>query len=172
MFPICTRTMRYESTLRSSCATPSGCTTNPCFSHPLMLLAPSFVGPLALHHRHILRHHHHHPDTPPQMLLLSLLVLLAASPALASSSAQSCSSNPFSTPYTSLKSPHSSKDPADPKNLGLLPRGPQVAMPVRVANLESRLNALPTDLDRYTLLASVLETDSNLYVLHPPPLCT
>jgi malate dehydrogenase (oxaloacetate-decarboxylating)(NADP+) len=65
--------------------------------------------------------------------------------------------------YFMMKTPYTPSSNSLPGVAGLLPRGPDVAMDVRVANLHSRLDALSTDLQRYSLLHSVLETDVNLY---------
>ena len=90
--------------------------------------------------------------------LLSLIFLLTLLPPTLASS--SCA-NPSSS-YATLKSPHSSKDSTQPVNLGLLPRGNQLAIKTRVANLDRRITECQSDLDRYTLMASIGETDSEL----------
>ena len=65
--------------------------------------------------------------------------------------------------YFHLKSPHTIKDPSSSPNLGLLPRGAPIPLPVRITNLIERLDAQATDLDRYTVLHGILETDATLY---------
>ena len=65
--------------------------------------------------------------------------------------------------YYFLKSPHTIKDPETAGNIGLLPRGPAQPLALRIANLMDRLDSLTTDLDKYCLLHSILETDATLY---------
>lgn len=65
--------------------------------------------------------------------------------------------------YFKMKSPYTTSDSSAPDQLGLLPRGKKLPMRRRVANLIDRLDACNSNLQRYTLLHSVLETDSTLY---------
>jgi hypothetical protein len=50
-----------------------------------------------------------------------------------------------------------------PDNAGLMPRGPPIPLTLRIKTLTERLDAQATDLDRYTMLHSILETDATLY---------
>ena len=65
--------------------------------------------------------------------------------------------------YFKMKSPFTANNNLALDQLGLMPRGPKLPMVKKVANLISRLDELDTDLQRYSLLHSILETDATLY---------